>query len=479
MLRRLVVASMLVSMLPVLALAQWGVVYATSDDELNGTGNRTAGVAVIHENMFIALVTRYANSTYQTNYMIPYVDADSALGRKYTYGYGAPTANVFEIWSDGAFDQIPIQNCQYITATPDSFIYVPSNDAVHNLLVFKYASDTITVVPVNGVYPREETGLPSVYGVAVDQPGNVYVCVDTTNGNTVDVKVYPPIGQWDAGHQTPALQTIDLPDGIYKGIAVSPDGKSVFVSDYAGRKVLKYKGSVATGYSLDGTFNFALGLNDTMEAFHVGPLGLQILMPNNILLVSCASQFSLGSYSYGRTYLLNPNTGALISPDSSMSVVDEALWNLTFGGDYTNQEGGQLAGYASVYAVQTDEKGYLYTNSYYGWAIEKWAYNGTLPVITSVQPIQGAVPESYLLRQNYPNPFNPATTIEFAVPKESDVRIAIVNMLGEEVALLVNDSRPAGQYRVVFDGSALASGTYFCIMKSGSFTESRKLMLLK
>src|SRR5512140_3061799 len=115
MLRRLWFVSILVSMLPVLVQAQWSVVYATSDDDLNGTGNRTSGVGVIHENMFIALITRYVNSTYQANYMIPYVNADSALGRKYTYGYGTDSQNMFNIWSDGAFDQIPIQNCQFIT----------------------------------------------------------------------------------------------------------------------------------------------------------------------------------------------------------------------------------------------------------------------------------------------------------------------------------------------------------------------------
>jgi hypothetical protein len=482
--RRLWFVSVLLSMLPLLAQAQWSVVYATSDDDSNGTGNRTSGVGVIHENMYIALITRYVGSTYQSNYMIPYVNADSTHGRRYTYGYGAVSTGIFNIWSDGAFDQIPIHNCQYIIATPDSFIYAPSNDPQHNLFVFKYTSDTITTVPVNGVYPREETGMPSLYGVALDKNGNVYVCVDTSIGNAVDVKIYPPITQWALSHQTSALQTIDLPDGIYKGIAVSPDGGAVFVSDYQNRKVLKYTGSIATGYTHDTGFDFTLGVNDTAEGLHVGPLGLNLLNPNNILCVACAAQYGptgtgSSTYTYGRVYLLNPNTGALISPDISQSVVDQALWDFTMTGSYEDNNGGQVGGYPSVYAVQSDEKGYLYLNTYYGWAIEKWQYNGTLPVFTSVERIGNVVPEGYRLMQNYPNPFNPATTIEFEVPTSGQVNLTIVNMLGEQVSTLVNENKTPGRYRVAFDARSLPSGTYFYTLRTAGSTQTKKMLLVR
>lgn len=482
--RRLLFVSVLLSMLPLLAQAQWNVLYATADDDSNGTGNRTAGVAVIHENMFVALISRYASGVNNTNHMIPYVNADSALGRRYTYGYSSVSQGVFQVWSDGAFDQIPIYNCQYITATPDSFIYVPSNDLLRNLFVFKYASDTITVVPVNGIYPREETGMPSIYGVALDKNGYVYVCVDTSIGNAVDVKIYPPINQWDASHQTPAARTIDLPDGVYKGIAVSPDGGAVFVSDYQNRKVLKYIGSIATGYTRDTGFDFTLGVNDTAEGLHVGPLGLNILSPNNILCVACAPQYGptgtgSATYTYGRVYLLNPNTGALISPDLTMSVLDQALWNFTMTGSYEDNNGGQIGGYASVYAVQSDEKGFLYLNTYYGWAIEKWQYSGTLPVFTSVERIGTVVPEGYKLLQNYPNPFNPATTIEFDVPTSGQVTLTIINMLGEQVSTLVNENKAPGRYRVTFDATPLPSGTYFYTLRTANSTQTKKMLLVR
>ena len=482
--RRLWFISILVSMLPVVATAQWSVVYATDDDaSTNGTGNRTAGIGVIHENMFIALITRYVGSTYQSNYMIPYVNADSILGRRYTYGYSTASSGVFEIWTDGAFDQEPIDNCQYIVATPDSFIYAPSNDALHNLYVFKYAADTITTVPVNGVYPREETGMPSLYGVALDASGNVYVGVDTSIGNAVDVKIYPPITQWTAGHQTAALQTIDLPDGVYKGIALNPDGGAVFVSDYQHRQVLKYIGSTATGYTRDAGFNFTLGVLDTsLDGYHVGPLGLCLLEPNNILCVACSPQYeptNRETYSYGRVYLVNPNTGALISADSSMSVIDQAAWNLKLNGVYDDNTGGTVGGDASVYAVQSDDKGYLYLNTYYGWSIDKWQYSGTLPVITSVGRMEQTLPGQFELAQNYPNPFNPATTIEFQVPAAGQVTLTVVNMLGEQVSTLVDGNMTPGRYRVTFDARSLPSGTYLYTLRMQGSTQTRKMLLIR
>ena len=474
----------LISLLPVVTQAQWSVVYATNDADTNGTGNRTMGVGVIHENMFIALITRYVNpSGTKANYMIPYVNADSILGRVYTYGYGTLSGGVYNVWSDGAFDQEPIENCQYIVATPDSFIYAPSNDANHNLFVFKYSADTIQTVPVNGVYPREETGMPSLYGVALDGKGDVYVGVDTSVGNAVDVKIYPPVTQWDASHQTAALQTIDLPDGVYKGIAVTPDGRSVFISDYKNQKVLKYTGSTASGFTLDAGFGFTLGALDTsLDGFHVGPLGLNLLEPNNILCVACSPLFestAKETYSYGRVYLVNPNTGALISNDSSMSVLDQAAWNFMINGSYDNNNGGTVGGLASVYAVQSDDKGFLYLNTYYGWAIEKWQYSGTLPVITSVAQILPDVPGRYALSQNYPNPFNPATTIEFTVPEAGQVTLTVANVLGEQVSTLVNENKTPGRYRVTFDARSLPSGTYFYTLRTSGSTETKKMLLIR
>jgi hypothetical protein len=90
-----------------------------------------------------------------------------------------------------------------------------------------------------------------------------------------------------------------------------------------------------------------------------------------------------------------------------------------------------------------------------------------------------AVPSSFSLAQNYPNPFNPSTTIKYELPKSSDVRLSVYDMLGREVSVLVNERRDAGVHEVKFDGSNLASGVYVYRLQAGDVTQTKRLMLLR
>jgi len=90
------------------------------------------------------------------------------------------------------------------------------------------------------------------------------------------------------------------------------------------------------------------------------------------------------------------------------------------------------------------------------------------------------MPEVYTLDQNYPNPFNPSTTIAFALPKPGAVDLAIYNLLGQRVAtLLAGQVCAAGEHRLQFDGAGLASGVYLYAIKAGTFTQTRKMVLIK
>jgi CubicO group peptidase (beta-lactamase class C family) len=89
------------------------------------------------------------------------------------------------------------------------------------------------------------------------------------------------------------------------------------------------------------------------------------------------------------------------------------------------------------------------------------------------------VPERFQLLQNYPNPFNPSTTIKFELPHASRVNLKVFNTLGQEVATLVNETKAAGTYTVEFDARSLASGVYFYRLETGSFVQTKKLVLLK
>jgi uncharacterized repeat protein (TIGR02543 family) len=93
--------------------------------------------------------------------------------------------------------------------------------------------------------------------------------------------------------------------------------------------------------------------------------------------------------------------------------------------------------------------------------------------------VPSGVPADYVLNQNYPNPFNPSTRISFNVPAKADIRLAVYNVLGEMVQSLLNGEMEAGYYEVVFDAANLPSGLYFYRLDSGSFSEIRKMVLMK
>ena len=100
------------------------------------------------------------------------------------------------------------------------------------------------------------------------------------------------------------------------------------------------------------------------------------------------------------------------------------------------------------------------------------------------------IPERYVLHQNYPNPFNPTTTIVYELPELSAVRLTIFDLLGREVAVLVNKAQPEGIHQIRWDGknghgNPLPSGMYICRLSvqanagNQTYTQARKLVLLK
>jgi len=89
------------------------------------------------------------------------------------------------------------------------------------------------------------------------------------------------------------------------------------------------------------------------------------------------------------------------------------------------------------------------------------------------------LPTFYSLSDNYPNPFNPTTQIQYTIPSAVDVKLTVFNALGQQVDLLVNERKSAGRHTVSFDASTLPSGVYFYKLQTGSFTQTKSMMLIK
>jgi hypothetical protein len=99
-------------------------------------------------------------------------------------------------------------------------------------------------------------------------------------------------------------------------------------------------------------------------------------------------------------------------------------------------------------------------------------------IVTGVAE-EGNLPASFALEQNYPNPFNPATAITFRIGSGAQVSLAVFDVLGRQVAALLNEQKAPGAYTVRFSGEGLASGIYFCRLQAGSVIATRKMILMK
>ena len=111
--------------------------------------------------------------------------------------------------------------------------------------------------------------------------------------------------------------------------------------------------------------------------------------------------------------------------------------------------------------------------------LQDWGLLFSESSIVEVNEGQSLTPQAFYLSQNYPNPFNPSTIINYQLPISSRVILKVFDVLGNEVKTLVNEEKPAGDYKVKFDGIGLSSGVYFYQLKSVEFVQTKKMLLIK
>jgi hypothetical protein len=132
--------------------------------------------------------------------------------------------------------------------------------------------------------------------------------------------------------------------------------------------------------------------------------------------------------------------------------------------------------YDSTFSGYFDLKFEIMSNGWPYWTDTLIFYD---PNWVGIEDELNEVPTEFLLSQNYPNPFNPSTTFRYSIPKSSQVTLKIINTLGEELQILVNEEKPVGTYELNWNAANLPSGVYFYRLQAGDYVQTRKMILLK
>lgn len=454
-------------------VGDWACAYATWDDNSNGTGYNTISVAALDNDKFIALVNRT-----DSYYLVGYSAADSGSGRLGQYGYGGEMAGYKMQWSN-FFDVANLEDPYDIAFVKDNIVIVANNDANGNILAFELGDDSVYTHPL-----RLETGDNPSRAIDVDANGRVYMTKIKDTGSESFVLVFDNFDNesgWSSAtdHSGSPLTTITLPDtGEARGITVNDDGTELFVSNYHAKKVYKYTGDPVGGYTLDNTFNFNFSdekISTGGDTLVPGPWGMKYSSKYNAVFFAADVDFKTGSgYEYAKIFALNPDDAAILD------TIDVAEWNFALTGAYNDRTGGTVpgnaSGYSSTFYIDFDDMGNLYSQSYYGWTVEKWVFTPA----TGIKQTSEIIPSKFELSQNYPNPFNPTTTISFSIPSKSNISLNVYDINGQLVEKLINSGEfGAGTYDVTFNASNLASGMYIYTLRAGNNFVSKKMTLIK
>ncbi len=140
-------------------------------------------------------------------------------------------------------------------------------------------------------------------------------------------------------------------------------------------------------------------------------------------------------------------------------------------------------GFVPGFGTTSEIRNYSYSDNNlstgkYSYRLKQVDFNGAFEYSDAIEVVV-VTPNNFELSQNYPNPFNPSTTIKFNLPEAGNVKLAVYNLLGQEVKTLVNGFRAVGSYSINFDASNLSSGIYIYKIEANSFIQTRKMTLLK
>jgi len=298
----------------------------------------------------------------------------------------------------------------------------------------------------------------------------------SADGLKVIVDIYPNAYRWT---QSGGMMDLGTLGGASSSASdISADGSAICGHSYVSAgDPYAFRWVEGVGMEQIGTFySFALGISgdgNTVTGFETGSAGLYRAFrwtQSGGFEFNIAGNFSQGNAVSGDGNIIVGDFGDgafRLSTAGGLESLNQVYASLLSPGSdlFTaigiSTDGQYIVGYG-LNGVTNQNEGYLL------------AVNG----ISAVDESQSA-PDGFLLSQNYPNPFNPSTSIGYRISDRGFVSLNVYDVLGNEVATLVNEEKSAGSYEIVFDAKELTSGIYFYTIKAGSFVETKKMILIR
>ncbi len=415
-------------------------------------------------------------------------------------GYAAREDHYVSKTTDGGATWFPVTRAAVLTSDLETCSFVDENNGYvfgSSGLGYKTTDGGTTWTPLTTTITGTIYGshfLDALNGFIVAASGNA---LKTTDGGTTFTPMTPNVGTttirsifmvnsltgYFCGSSGVVRKTTDA--GVTWDTVVVNSTATLYEIEFTNELNGMTVGSGGrTYYTNDGgaTWNFdntsmgsiyALGLDHTSQdtiAAYVCGFSTYIMRNSHVLV-----PVELASF----TASVNGNSVTL----SWMTATE--LNNLGFQVERRAEEQSwEKVGFVNGHGTTTEPQIYTFTDAgltpgTYNYRIKQMDFDGSYKYYQLEQEVEIGTPESYDLSQNYPNPFNPTTKINYSVPADGFVNIAVYNVLGEKVTKIVNSIHKAGSYEVTFDATNFASGMYIYRMESGDFVSVKKMMILK
>lgn len=345
---------------------------------------------------------------------------------------------------------------QTININPDGYIYAGTWGALY-------------ISTDNGfTWVEKSLGIvnPYIYSISINSTGNIFV------GTSDHLHDYGNVFKsTDNG-----VTWLNILSNIFPVSAISTNGPKVYVGTNATLDTARIYRSLDNG--LTWNISYSCSHYYYVSSIAIASNGVVYAGIPNIAIPG--NGFGIIVSTDGGETWVQKNTGLTDLNVSSIAInaSDHIFVGTRAGTFFSTNNGDNWINISSglrderVYALTINNKGFVYA----GTSGVARSSKST----TSVENENSILPESFLLFQNFPNPFNPSTTISYQLPKSGSVTLKVYDILGNEVAVLVNEERPAGYYEVEFSPlGVLASGIYFYKLVLGDFSATKKLVLMK